>query len=339
MKPRIQDIARKANVSPATVSNALNGRAGVSKAVMEQIQALAKDMGYRASRTRAAEDKRHVRLIIYKSHGMVVMDTQFFAELIESIQLECQSSGLELIISHVNASEDKDLPAHIHEFCTEECAGILLLGTEMDSEELKPFKSSRAPLVVLDNLFRHDNVTTVTMNNYNAGYQATNALYDAGHRSIGHISSSISFSNIRYRRKGYEAGMREHELPITRESIWPVHPSIEGAYRDMKAMLEAGRAVPTAFFASNDLMAIGCMRALEEYGYRIPADVSIIGMDDTSICMACSPTLSTVRVFRKEMGITAVRTLLGLTPGMGSCIAKIELSVELVERGTVRRMD
>lgn len=338
VKPRIRDIALKANVSPATVSNALNGREGVSKALSEEIHRLAKEMGYVPARTRGNDDRRHVRLIVYKSHGMVVMDTQFFAELIENVQLECQRAGLELIISHVNASDGKELQMRIRDFCAEECAGILLLGTEMNAEELQPFKKCRSPLLVLDNIFRHEPVSSVVMNNYEAGYQATHALYAAGHRDIEHITSSIMFSNVRYRRKGYEAAMNELGLPTTKDAIWPVRPSIEGAYEDMKELLKTRKKLPSAFFAANDLMAIGCMRALEENGYKIPEDVSIIGMDDTPICLACSPALSTMRVFRKEIAIAAVRTLLSLVPDMDRCRIKTEISVALVERGTVRKI-
>lgn len=339
MKPRVRDIAAAAKVSPATVSNALNGKPGVSKAVMEQIQAIASAMGYEPAKPRVEPERQYVRLAIYKSHGMVVMDTEFFAELIESIQMECQEAGLELIISHINARTDKDFKQRIKDFCSEECAGILLLGTEMNPEELKLFAECRSPLVVLDNLFRHEAVHSVVMNNYDAGYQATNALYDAGHRRIDHITSSQPFSNNRYRRKGYEAAMEAHGLPHSDKNMWYVTPSIEGAYLDMTQLLKKNRPLPTAFFAANDLMAIGAIRALAEAGYRVPQDVSIIGMDDTAVCLACTPPLSTIRVFRKELGMAAIRTLLNMAPMMKNGVIKTEMSVELVMRNSVKVLD
>lgn len=340
MKPRIRDIAAMANVSPATVSNALNGKPGVSKAVTEQIIALANELGYEPGRQRAETERQYVRMVMYKSHGMVVMDTEFFAELIESIQFECQQAGLELIISHINAHTDRDFRTRIRDICRDECAGILLLGTEMNAEELKLFAGCKSTLVVLDNLFRHEAVHAVVMNNYDAGYQATNALYEAGHRHIGHITSSQPFNNNRYRRKGYEAAMTAHELPFSDSSMWYVTPSIEGAYRDMKALLQAGdRPLPTAFFAANDLMAIGAIRALTEAGYRVPEDVSIIGMDDTAVCTVCMPPLSTIRVHRRELGMAAMRTLLNVAPIMHSGVIKTEISVDLVMRDSVRQMN
>ena len=195
MKYTLRDIAKRANVSPATVSNALNGRAGVSKAVQEHILSIAQEMGYQLSRE-STKASRHVRLIIFRSHGMVVMDTQFFSELIESIQLECHRMELELLISHVSAKKDADYVNQINAFRSEECAGIILLGTEMNEEELKQFSDFRSPMVVLDNLFRLQKVHSVVMNNWQAGYLAAEALYAAGHRDIQHITSSIGFNNM-----------------------------------------------------------------------------------------------------------------------------------------------
>lgn len=331
----MRDIADRAHVSPATVSNALNGRGGVSKAVQEQIISLAREMGYQSNRE-SRKAGQHVRLIIYKSHGQVICDTAFFAELTESIQMECKLVGLELLISHVHAREDADCAAQIRTFAKEECAGIILLGTEMNAQELKQFENFHSPLIVLDNIFRYEKVHSVVMNNVEAGYLAANALYQAGHRQIEHITSSVVFSNTTDRMKGFKEGLQQHDLALTEEQIWPVQPSISGAYEDMKRLIRQRKRMPEAFFAANDLMAIGCMRAIAEAGYRIPEDVSIIGMDDTSVCLACTPQLSTIRVFRKELGVTVIRTLLSLIENDMPCAIKTEIGVSVVMRDSVR---
>ena len=335
MKYTLRDIAKRANVSPATVSNALNGRAGVSKAVQEHILSIAQEMGYQLSRE-STKASRHVRLIIFRSHGMVVMDTQFFSELIESIQLECHRMELELLISHVSAKKDADYVNQINAFRSEECAGIILLGTEMNEEELKQFSDFRSPMVVLDNLFRLQKVHSVVMNNWQAGYLAAEALYAAGHRDIQHITSSIGFNNMKDRQRGLTEGLNKYGLSLENEKIWPVRPTMNGAYEDMKALLQAGKRLPEAFFAGNDIMAIGCMRAIQEAGCQVPEDVSIIGMDDTSICLACTPQLSTVHVFRQELGQTVVHTLFALPEKQSACFIKTEVGVELVMRDSVK---
>ena len=336
MKVRVRDIAARAGVSPATVSNALNGRPGVSKENTRHILKLAEEMGYVASKAgKNAPEKSYIRLVMFKRHGLVVMDTQFFMELVEAVERECQAEGHELIITHIHTAMESDYRERIRAICAEQCAGILLLGTEMYTEDLELFSHCASPLVALDNLFRHEQVHAVVMNNYDAGYQATNALYAAGHRRIGHITSKVEFSNMRYRRKGFEAALREHDLAVDDESLWRVTPTLDGAYRDMRALLDGGRVPPTGFFAGNDIMAVGCMRALSEKGYGIPQDISLIGMDDVSICQFCTPPLSTIRVYRQDMGTIAVRTLLSLVGRLNYCTLKTEMSVSLVERGSV----
>lgn len=337
MKVRVKDIALKAKVSPATVSNALNHKPGVSEKVTERIMKIAAEMGYEPPKDKSEPNHQYIRLVVYKSHGLVVMDTQFFAELIESIQRECKTENLELMITHLHA-KDSDLASRAQEIRSEDCKGILLLGTEMSPEELTMFTPCKSTMVVLDNLFRHEHVNAVVMNNYDAGFQATNALYQAGHRHIGHITSTVSFSNVRYRRKGYQASLVEKGIVAAPEDIWYVTPTLEGAYLDMLKLLDSGRKLPTAFFAGNDIMAVGCIRAMQERGIRIPDDVSIIGMDDMALCLVSNPPLSTIRVLRQEMGIAAVQSLLFVAAQMKTGVLKTELSVDLVERSSVRQV-
>ena len=311
----------------------------MSKAVSEHILAIANDMGYEPVKYRPETERQHVRLVIFKAHGLVVMDTEFFAELIENLQMECEQAGLELLISHIHAMTDRGYRQRIQDFCNEECAGILLLGTEMNAEQLRLFSSCKSPLVVLDNRCRGEHFHSVVMNNFEAGYLATTALYEAGHRRIDHITSSMPFSNNRSRREGYENLMAEHGLSCGEQNMWYVTPSIEGAYLDMKKLLNSkARSLPTAFFAANDLMAIGSIRALSEAGYRVPEDISVIGMDDTAVCLACTPPLTTIRVYRKEMAIAAIRTLLHLSPVMTGNVVQSEVGVDLVMRGSVKRI-
>lgn len=138
-------------------------------------------------------------------------------------------------------------------------------------------------MIVLDNLFNHEEVHSVAINNYDAGYKAVRELIACGHRRIGHITSRFEFNNMYYRRKGYEAALNANGLQVSEANIWRVTPTLEGAYKDMIALLEQNPEMPTAFFAGNDIMAVGCIRALQERGVSIPEDVSVIGMDDLQL--------------------------------------------------------
>lgn len=336
MKIRAKDIAAKLGVSPATVSNALNGRNGVGEELRDRILKTAQQMGYESGKL-TSDRKPFIRVLIMKTAGNIIVDTQFFSEMFESIQIECHRAGLELIMNHVFVNEETPWQTMLAEYCAEKCAGIIVLATEMSNDMLRWFSDCNSPLVALDNLCRNEPIHSVVMNNLEAGYLATKELYENGHRRIGHIASSYVFSNAVFRQAGYEAALRDYHLE-SQKDIWPVHVSIEGAYRDMKALLETGRALPSAFFACNDSAAVGAIRAMQEKGIRIPEDVSIIGMDDTDVCLACNPQLTTMHVFRREMGRVAVRQILNYPNAEDGCYLKTEISVSLVRRSSVQRI-
>lgn len=339
LKIRLKDVAQKAGVSPASVSNVLNGKGGVSDATAVLIRSIAQDMGYSTGKN-MAQRKGYVRFVSFKRHGLVVMDTQFFAEIIEALENQCHQAGIKMMISSIHLGNDVDYRDRIREICQEDSAGILLLATEMYSQDVELFSQTKAPLVVVDSLFRNQRFNCVMMDNYDAGYQATSYLINKGHTRIEHITTTVRLNNMKYRRLGYEAAMADAKLSTSDSLNWQVTPTLEGAYRDMLALLEHRKGMlPTAFFAANDIIAVGCLRAFHERGYRVPDDVSIIGMDDLAICQVANPTLSTIRVFRDDIARVAVQRLLDM---MGDncprCILKIQVGVELVERQSVNQI-
>lgn len=109
----------------------------------------------------------------------------------------------------------------------------------------------------------------------------------------------------------------------------------------MLSLIENNKnSMPTAFFAANDIIAVGCVRALKDKGYKIPDDISIIGMDDMDICKITSPVLSTIRVFRADIASTAVKRLLELIKSDSpSCILKTQVGIELVNRESVKNLN
>lgn len=340
MKIRMKDIAEKANVSPATVSNVFNERGGVSESTSRRVLSVAREIGYDFTKNSIIE-KNYVRLVSFKRHGLVIMDTQFFAEIIDAMERRCHESGLKMVISNIQMTKDDDYLEKVQEICEEECAGILLLATEMSQQDLELFSCTKSPLVVVDSLFQNVNFNCVVMNNREAGYIATEHLIKNGHTKIHHITSSVGLNNMKYRRLGYEDAMMNFGLQLESSSIWSVTPTLEGAYNDMLSLIENNKnSMPTAFFAANDIIAVGCVRALKDKGYKIPDDISIIGMDDMDICKTTSPVLSTIRVFRADIASTAVKRLLELIKADSpSCILKTQVGIELVNRESVKNLN
>ncbi len=336
MKIRAKDIAARLGVSPASVSNALNGRDGIGGELRDRILKTAQEMGYEVVKT-SGERKPFIRVLIMKTAGNIIVEAQFFSEMLESIQAECHQAGLELIINHIYVNDSSPWKSQLADFCAEKCAGMIVLATEIGNELLRNFRDCKSPLVALDNICANEPIHSVVMNNLEAGYLATKELYENGHRRIGHLTSSFSFSNSFFRQKGYEIALEEAGLESQRD-IWPVRASIKGAREDMMHYLESGRELPTAFFACNDTIAVGAICAMQEKGLRVPEEISVIGMDDTDVCLACNPQLTTIHVFRREMGRVAVRQLLTAPTAEEGSYRKTEISVSLVRRGSVQNI-
>jgi LacI family transcriptional regulator len=323
-KIRLSDIAQAAGVSTASVSNALNHKSGINREKAEQIRLLAMQMGYLPSED---DEKKCIRLVIYKKHGKVVMDTAFFAQLIEGVQEECQKLGCDLLINHVHSGDDishfTDMP-------------ILLLATEMDSKDLKPWRDVEHPVLLLDSDFHYERFSSVSIDNREAGYLAASCLMRNGHTRIGFLDSSLPFNNMADRLRGFEDALAEKGLStFVRVEL---EPTVEGACRDMADWLSTSPQLPTAFFAGNDIMAVGAMWALKQAGYKLTRDLSIVGMDDMPMCQVVEPPLSTIRVDKRRLGSIAVNRLYSMMKGDVQVAQRVRMSVSLVERDSVRTL-
>ncbi|MCL2544832.1 MAG: substrate-binding domain-containing protein [Clostridia bacterium] len=333
-KPTIHDVAKAANVSIATVSNVLTGKRQVQSPSGRRVLAIAEELGYR--RPSARKLRRAIRLVIVRVHGLVIMDTPFFSELIAGIEQECQRNQYELLITYLNLYEGGDPQARIDSIVRDDSMALLLLGTEMNERTFDPFQRANVPVVMLDSLFHHHEVNTVVMNNFEAGYIATKHLLDHGHSRIGLIISSIGFNNMRDRELGYQAALAERDIAPSDIDRFPVEPTMDGAARDMQALLEARQGgLPTAFFATNDIMAVGASRAMKTLGMRLPQDASVIGMDDVPVCQVVNPTLSTISVPKGTIGAAAVRRLIQMIEEPDQACFKTQVGVELVARESV----
>lgn len=338
MKSNIFNIASITGVSPATVSNALNGKKGVSEKTKQDIMRIAKEIGY-LKKNNDNELKKTIRFVIYKRYGMVVSDTPFFSGLIEGIEKECREKGYEVLISHISTTErdDKEILDIISK---ENTAGLLILATEMIEDDLEIFKNVNMPIVILDSYFKNKNFDSVLINNTDAAYKATEHLIQNGHKAIGYLHGSLFINNFHYRKSGFIDAMKDNNLVVDSKFEFCLEPTMEGAYRDMAKILETEAIIlPTAFFSDNDIIAFGAIRALKENGKKIPGDISIIGLDDMPFCEITSPRLSTVKVFKQDIGSIAVRRLLEKIISKDYIIQKIEVNTELVIRDSVKRID
>ena len=334
MKVSIRDLSKMTGFSPATVSNALNHKKGVNKETAEEIFRVARETGYLS-----ANAVTKIRLLIFKKNGLIIDDTPFFQSLIEGFEEECHRLVYEMVISRADQREP-DYLNQVQEILREQGAAVVVLATEMMDGDLEPFRNPPCPLVILDHWSESMELNAVLINNADAARMITEHVLDYGHTEVGYLRGSFRIKGFRSRFVGFQTALKKRRLPYREEYTVTLGTSMNDAYQDMLQYLKKNPKLPTAFFADNDMIALGAMKALQERGYRIPEDVYIVGFDDLSFSAISSPALTTLRVPNKEMGKIAVRRLVELVEGIGTdTVTKTQVCPSIIYRDTVKKME
>lgn len=335
---KLKDIAKIANVSPSTVSMVLNNRAGISTAKREEITRLLTENGY-SIHTESPDNsvKRisgNIRLIKCKRHAMLVDGNPGFVNaIIDAIERECRRQGHELIITTCNADQLHTLLQQIQSNTT---AGILLLGTELSTEDIRQLPVPAVPMVILDNAPQLSDINCITMNNRDAIHCAVEHLISLGHSQIGFFANLYPSNNCLERESAFAEALQQNELSFNQNWLYRVHPTPDGAYQSVRALLDRGVNFPTAMVANNDSIALGAIKAFKEAGIHVPDSISVIGFDNIPLSGIIDPPLTTMEVPCTEMGLWAVRLLCDRIHYPFSSATKMQISAKLLIRGSTR---
>lgn len=340
MSVTARDVAREANVSPATVSLVLRGKPGVGQETRERVLECARKLGFEYTPSPEKRPTSTILLVVYKRHGRVVGDTPFFEELIKGVSDATYRHGYHrLSVSYFYATESRT--EQLKAIRSIKCAGIILLATEALAGDIAQFEQLGVPVVLLDSWFPSKRLDSIVIDNSRAAFEAVHYLAKAGHKRIGYLHAGVNIRNFLERQSGFMSAMREIEPDEAANAhIVRVGSTVQSAYDDMCAYLDTNPELCTAYFADNDIVAVGCMKALAEHGVRMPEEVSIIGFDDTSYCELVTPRLSTMVVPKSAMGELAVKRLVELIRGetQGEVIRTAVLPT-VVERDSVARKE
>ena len=249
-----KELAQRLHLSAATVSMVLNRKPGISDETRDLVLSEAKRCGYDFSKIKTPPPGT-VYLVVYKKHGEVVGDTPFFFQVIEGIETTCRDAGYRLQLFYFN--EVAPAAEQIELINNSGCSGVILLGTEMFLEDYRPFQSLHVPLVVLDSYYDELPFTTVLINNARGAFLATDYLVSEGHRNIGYLQSARAISNFEERADGFFRALRQNEIKKNMSYVFRVTPVQGVAYREFSRILDTHPALPTGFFADNDIIAAG----------------------------------------------------------------------------------
>lgn len=331
MKVSIKQISQMTGFSPATVSNALNFKRGVNADTAAAVRKAAQDLGY-------FEEGRitKVKFVIFKYDGSIVEDTPYFTQLISGVEEECRACGMEMQICNLN-KKDANYKEQARWLFNDKSAAVILLANEVTDEDADLIKEITIPFVVIDYWKEDMCFNSVSGNNVDSARMATEYLISKGHKEIGYLMGDFRIKPFRARSSGYQAALRKANLPLKKEYCIRLSCRMDEAYQDMKTYLMSKPKLPTAFFSDNDMILLGAVKAMQEYGIRIPEDVSVVGYDDLPFSAISSPAITTIHVPKLEMGRVAVKRLNEIIKG-DNIKLKIQICTQFIERDSVREI-
>lgn len=254
----------------------------------------------------------------------------FFVETTDSIVRMATDNGYNIMVYFENMGINQNL---FESIVSNKPDGIILSSILLDDPFFEDLHNLGIPYMMFNRRPRNGG-NYVVLDNERAAELVTEYLIELGHERIAFISGHINASTFYERKKGFEQAMRKYLLPID-ESLVPITDATEAEVEKATLDLISLQNPPTAIICASDAMALKCMDTLKNQGLRIPADISLCGIDDVGISSHASIGLTTVGPYKFKLGILAIENLIDLMEnGMGSSSRQIVLQPKLVVRST-----
>lgn len=312
LRSTAKDVARLAGVSQSTVSRILSGDSSpfFSEKTRRRVLKVAADLNYSPNPLARALRGKQTQLIGLIMRGI---NDPFMASLVSEISMQARSLGYQVVLGHAQSDPDEVLQIS-NVLDTRHIDGVIILGDfKEDQAAIREILEGRRAVVAI---CRGDaRAEAITINSDNrAGMQALlDHLTNLGHRRLAFIDGGWA-GDFKERGKAYTQYLKDNHLEIRTE--WTVVDSDDpvGGYQAMQRLLSLAER-PTAVLASDDIIALGALKAAHDLGLRVPQDISITGFDGIDLTRYVSPALTTVRQPIEEMSRQALRLLLGIISG------------------------
>jgi LacI family transcriptional regulator len=327
----IKDIARKANVSYATVSRALNNKRGVRESTRHRVLELAAEMSYTPNAIARGLVKKQTLTL-----GLIIPDitNPFYPEVARGIEDGATEEGFSIFLCNTNWEREREVD-YLRLLAEKRVDGIILAPMDNEVEAVEHRLTGKIPIVYVSNAPHGTQRSFVVIDNVLGGFLATEHLIRAGYRRIGFVGSTEDSLTIEERLKGYRRALKKHSLAIEKKYIQMGEFKLETGYRIIRRLIADGD-YPRAIFAENDLLALGILQGVKASGLSVPEDVAIVGFDDIPFAGFPEVQLTTINQPKYEMGRKAVEILLEQIGGSAASqpvqIRQIYLNPQLVVR-------
>ena len=273
-----------------------------------RVKKIAEELGYSVEQT----EKKNISFTRYIALILPDITNPFFADLAKSVEQSLRRKGYSLVLANTDFSEDNEA-AQIRELMVKRLEGILLVPSGIRAREEHDLpRRYQIPMVLMDRKLEGiSDIPGVYSNNEYASVISCEHLIRKGARDIVFISGPLNVSTSIERFEGYKAVLAQHSIPFRPEMCRHGSYTVESGYNAVLELERSGISY-SAILAANDLMALGALKAVREFGYRVPEDVQIIGFDNIEFSQYCEPSLSTMQQPTFDMGAKAVELLTGI---------------------------
>jgi len=326
----IQDVADAAEVSKATVSRVLSGNYEYMRAeTREKVEQTIKRLGYRPSSTAQSLTSNRTNTV-----AIMISDigNPFYPDVIHGVESIAFDTNYGIFLCNTNYDLDRGL-ALIRSLIDKRVDGVLLMSSTMSNDWLDELIQNGIPAVVLDwaTKLTKKSISTIQVD-FGPGIEAAvDHLAAIGHKNFAHVSGPLAWQTSRKRRDEFLTALKSHNISAENVPVVEGNLQIDGGRRAAAQLINLPER-PTAIFAANDLTAIGIMTELKAQGFKVPGDVSVVGLDDIFLASQADPPLTTVALPRREIGELMMNLLLQLfksekDPDTQSDLAIVETSL------------
>ena len=303
----IAEIARRANVSTATVSRTLNQSGPVKAATARKVWRAVTQLNYYPNSHARTLVSGRSRLI-----GLIVSDitNPFFPELVRTFEGLASQKQYDLLLTSTDYLTTR-MTTCLRRMLERKVDGVAMMTSEMDVGLIKELSKRNVPIVFMDVGQMGPRMSHVSIDYGHGIRQAVDHVVELGHRQIAFISGPLDLHSARTRRQAFLDGLQEHGITVDRKLLREGTHTAEGGEKAMGEILRLSKR-PTAVVCSNDWTAIGALHAIHAAGLRVPDDISLVGFDDIPLVSYTTPALTTVRMSAREVGSTAFQALFSL---------------------------
>jgi len=327
----INDVAKIAGVSIATVSRVVHNKGKVGDACRARVKKIIAELGYRPNSNASALASQTTNTI-----GVVTpnLSMPFFGSLASGVEKAARENNYKLLMSNSLYETESELAA-LESLRSHNCKAIILHSEYSDEETLIKLANEIPGLVLVNRYIPKISNRCVWLDNLSAAKEAAQYLVDKGHQNFAVVTSIYQNRDPGCRLEGIQKTLEKNKLSLESKNIEESTANIEGGEQAVKALLAKGCEF-TALLAYNDLMAVGAIHALFDAGLRVPEDVSVIGFDDLLLGVACRPKLTTMHYPVEEMANYATKLAIKLSEQKMPASKQTHLFIaEMVERDSV----